>query len=232
MRSQVNDSFWGIIPSGGSGTRAGASIPKQYVEIAGQTILQHAVDALATHPRCAGIVIAADPQWHEQILRMLEAVEIPTILVEGGARRQDSVHAGLRALPSEVDVILVHDAARPALSNGVIDRVLAGVEVADLVIPGLPVVDTLKRVDISGMVLETVDRDAFRTVQTPQGVRRSTLSRAFEIALRDEISVTDEAGLVELTGGRVLIVEGDSQNLKVTRPEDFRTAEQYLLNRS
>ncbi len=225
----MTEKFWGIIPSGGRGSRSGASIPKQYVEIAGRTILQHAIDALQSHPDCAGIAVAADPLWHARISEMVADVNVPTILVEGGARRQDSVLSGLNALPGGDGIVLVHDAARPCLSREVIDRVLEGLQTAELALPGLSVIDTLKRVDEDGLVVETVRRESYRTVQTPQGARRSTLQRAFIAARRNGVSVTDEAGLVELTGGRVRVVEGDPRNLKVTRPGDFRVAEDILL---
>ena len=227
----MSDRFWAIIPSGGAGTRSGATLPKQYVEIQGEPILLHTARAIASHPLCLGVSVATHPEWGEQARAMLQVLERPVIVVNGGDRRQDSVYAALRATPADCDLLLVHDAARPLLSHDLINRVLAGLQRADAAIPGVPVVDTLKRVDDEGMVRETVDRSLFRAVQTPQGAGREVLLGAFEAAIAENLAVTDEAMLVESAGGNVVVVEGDPENIKVTHPEDFARVASILSAR-
>ena len=156
------------------------------------------------------------------------AADLSVTAVTGGSTRQESVLAALRALPPEVDVVLVHDAARPlapvSLINAVAAAVLAG---APAVIPGLPVHDTVKRVDPTGLVLETPPRETLRAIQTPQGFRRSVLERAHAGVTPDAI-VTDDAGLVELLGEPVIVIPGHPDAFKITQPDDLVRAEAVL----
>jgi 2-C-methyl-D-erythritol 4-phosphate cytidylyltransferase/2-C-methyl-D-erythritol 2,4-cyclodiphosphate synthase len=152
----------------------------------------------------------------------------PVRSVVGGERRQDSVHEGLRALYRACDVVLVHDAARPLVQPMMIQRCLDALDDrTDGVVPSLPVVDTLKRVE-GDSVIGTVDRTPLVRVQTPQVFRRDVLARAYEAADDD---VTDDAQLVERAGGRVVCVSGDPANIKVTYPEDLALAEALLRMR-
>lgn len=146
-------------------------------------------------------------------------------VVAGGAERGDSVAAGLAALSGEVGVVLVHDAARCLAPGSLFDRVVAAVQAgAPAVVPGLPVVDTIKEVDESGHVVGTPDRTRLRAVQTPQGFQRDVLERAHAVSSE----ATDDAGLVERLGERVLVVDGDALALKVTTPGDLETAARIL----
>ena len=147
-------------------------------------------------------------------------------VLPGGATRQDSVRCGLGALPDGVDIVLVHDAARPFVPAAVVGRVVAAVVAgADAVVPVLPLIDTVKQVDSVGTVLATPDRSGLRSVQTPQGFRRSLLERAYAA---EGLVATDDAGLVEQIGGRVEAVDGDALAFKITGPLDLLLADAVL----
>jgi 2-C-methyl-D-erythritol 4-phosphate cytidylyltransferase len=146
------------------------------------------------------------------------------VVVPGGRTRQESVDLGLAALSDDVEAVLIHDVARPFVPVAVIGRVIAALAAgADAVVPGVAVVDTVKRVDASHTVTETVDRDSLRAVQTPQGFRRSVLAAAHAASAGG--AVTDDAGLVEAHGVRVVVVEGAAEAFKITRPWDLAIAE-------
>jgi 2-C-methyl-D-erythritol 4-phosphate cytidylyltransferase len=146
------------------------------------------------------------------------------VVVPGGATRQLSVDAGLRALADDIDTVLVHDVARPFVPTQVIDRVLDALgNGADAAIPALPVTDTIKQVDADGTVVATVDRDRLVAVQTPQGFRLGALVAAHEAA--PDAAASDDALLVESLGGRVVVVAGDDDAFKITTPRDLLLAE-------
>lgn len=212
-----------VVPAAGRGERLGAGAPKALRTLAGRTLLDHAVERLRRATRVDLVVVAVPAGEADRL-----SEELSVTAVTGGADRQESVAAALAALPAEVDVVLVHDAARPlvppALVDAVVDAVLAG---APAVVPGLPVADTIKRVDDEGRVLETPARASLRAVQTPQGFRRDVLERAHREAPRGT-PVTDDAGLVELLGVPVLVVPGSEDAFKVTRPADLGRAEALL----
>lgn len=223
--------IWAVIPAAGRGTRFGGEVPKQYLEVAGQPLIAHALDALLSHPRIAGAMVAlsADdtrwPGWSELHGK-------PVLRCVGGGERADSVLAALRALPSTLaddTLVLVHDAARPNLRARDIDRLIAAAsEHADGAILGAPVRDTLKRADDARRIAATEPRSALWRAFTPQAFRRDVLTRALEGAARDGVVVTDEAMAVERAGLRPMLVEGREDNLKVTTPADLALAD-YLL---
>ena len=220
--------FSAIIPSGGSGSRSGRDRPKQYELLLGREILLHAARPFLDHPFCMELIIAVDPAWKEAVSALFDSESKSIGVVDGGVRRQDSVKKGLDLVAEEGDVVLVHDAARPCLQKSTIDRVLSGMHRAECVVPGLAVTDTLKQVGPDGYVRQTVRREEFVTVQTPQGFRKEALVNAYRQGSRNGWQVTDEAGLIEKAGGRVLIVDGDRDNIKVTLPGDFARAERLL----
>lgn len=147
-------------------------------------------------------------------------------VVVGGATRAESVACGLAALPVDVDIVLVHDAARAFVPPEVVERVLAAVEAgADAAVPVVPLADTVKLVDAEGNVRATPERASLRQVQTPQAFRRDVLAAAYAAAPPRELVLTDDAGLVEHRGGRVVVVDGDPLAFKVTGPLDLLLAE-------
>jgi 2-C-methyl-D-erythritol 4-phosphate cytidylyltransferase len=214
-----------LVPAAGSGVRLGPGAPKAMRLLAGEPLLVHAVRRVASAPSVRLIVVAA-PAADVAAVRRLLAPVVSTTVVPGGAERQRSVAAALAAVPDEVDIVLVHDAARALAPPGLIEAVASAVRDGHpAVIPVLPVVDTVKEVGPDGLVMGTVDRSALRSVQTPQGFRRSVLAAAHAGATDP---LTDDAGLVEKAGVPVTCVAGDERALKITRPLDLVLAEALL----
>lgn len=219
-----------IVPAAGRGERLGPGAPKALRTLAGQPILLHAVRNLATARDIDLIVVAVPEDSVEESRALLAGIDLPIIIVSGGETRQDSVARALLALPAEVDVVLVHDAARPLVPAEVVDRVAAAVRSgAEAVIPTLGVVDTIKEVDAEGVVRTTLDRARLHAVQTPQGFARDLLQRAH--AGSDGGDATDDAGMVERMGARVIVVPGHEEAFKITRPLDLVLAEAILVRR-
>ena len=219
-----------IVPAAGRGERLGPGAPKALRTLAGQPILLHAVRNLATARDIDMIVVAVPEESVEESRALLAGIELPLVIVSGGETRQDSVARALLALPPEVDVVLVHDAARPLVPSEVVDRVAAAVRAgAPAVIPTLGVVDTIKEVDADGVVQATLDRSRLHAVQTPQGFVRDVLQTAH--AASDGGDATDDAGMVERMGVKVHVVPGHEEAFKITRPLDLVLAEAILVRR-
>jgi 2-C-methyl-D-erythritol 4-phosphate cytidylyltransferase len=225
------DQVAAIVPAAGRGERLGPGTPKALRLLGGVPLLVHAVRNLAAARLVDLVVVAAPPDEVTAVRALLADHHTGATLhvVPGGATRPESVRAALAALPDAVGVVLVHDAARPLAPVELVDAVAAAVRAgADAVVPGLPVTDTVKRVN-GDVVTETVDRSALRSVQTPQGFRRAVLEEA-HLGLSDG-SITDDAGLVERAGYRVVVVPGAEEAFKVTRPLDLVLAEAVLARR-
>ena len=212
---------WAIVVAGGSGSRFGDAAPKQFLDLGGLRLIDW---ALAAAGAACGGVVAVLPAAH-----LKGTLAAGVVAVTGGATRSASVRAGLEAVPADAAVIVVHDAARPLADPALFERVIAAVRAgADGAVPGVPVADTIKRVDPSGgVVLETLDRPALRAVQTPQAFAAAVLRRAHA----GQADATDDAALVEAAGGRVVVVDGDPANLKITGPDDLVRAETLLTRR-
>jgi 2-C-methyl-D-erythritol 4-phosphate cytidylyltransferase len=214
-----------LVAAAGAGVRLGPGGPKALRRLAGEPLLVHAIRRVAAAPSVRTIVVAA-PAADTPAVRELLASVAPVIVVAGGAQRQQSVAAALAAVPAGPTIILVHDAARSLAPALLVESVAAAVRSgADAVIPVLPVVDTIKRVDPDGAVLDTVDRSVLRAVQTPQGFRRVVLEAAHASA---GDPLTDDAGLVERQGVAVVCVPGSDHAMKITRPIDLVLAEHLL----
>lgn len=213
-----------VVPAGGAGARMGGR-RKQYLELAGEPVLLRALQPFLEHPQVEWVVVAlpaedmADPPF-----RLPQQV----VVVPGGRERGDSVRAGLAVVPPEAEAVLIHDAARPLVTRALVDRVLEAVRPGQGAIAAIPVSDTLKKVASDGSVTETVDRAGLWQAQTPQGFPREMIASAYQRAAEDSIAATDDAALVERYGGRVVVVEGDVRNLKITRAQDLRTARSIL----
>ncbi|GAB1643452.1 2-C-methyl-D-erythritol 4-phosphate cytidylyltransferase [Krasilnikovia sp. MM14-A1259] len=214
-----------LVPAAGSGVRLGPGVPKALRMLAGEPLLVHAIRRVAAAASVRLIVVAA-PAAEIDAVRALLAPVAPVVVVAGGAERQQSVAAALAAVPDDVDIVLVHDAARaltpPELVESVAAAVRGGLPAA---IPVLPVVDTVKEVGPDDRVLGTVDRTVLRSVQTPQGFRHDVLATAHATA---SDPLTDDAGLVEKAGIVVTCVPGSEFALKITRPLDLVLAEALL----
>jgi 2-C-methyl-D-erythritol 4-phosphate cytidylyltransferase len=225
--SGVAGATWALIAAAGSGERMGIDRPKAFAVLGGRPLLAESLDRLDRCPLVDAIVVAAPPEWEEPSILLAEELVASKVVacVTGGATRAESVAAALAEVPEEALVVLVHDAARPLVGDGVVERLMAPLGGGfDGAVPVLPVADTLKRVR-DGVVEETVDRTGLVSAQTPQAFLAPTLRRAFS---GDLTGVTDCASLVERAGGRVATVEGDPRLLKVTTPDDLALVESWL----
>jgi 2-C-methyl-D-erythritol 4-phosphate cytidylyltransferase len=213
-----------LIVAAGRGERFGADRPKALVELAGAPIVQWSIDALRQVDGIEKIVIALPPGT---------PAPAGVIGVDGGAVRSQSVALALAAA-GEGGPVLVHDAARPLLSPQLARAVIDALEAdqsADAAIAAAPVTDTIKRVDEQGAVGETLDRSSLWGVQTPQVFRRAALEEALDVSQEILAAASDDAWLIERAGGRVIVVEGGEQNLKITTPLDLQVAEMLLARR-
>jgi len=220
----VTDLVAVIIPAGGSGERLGAKIPKALVQLAGKTLIEHAVAQMA--PVASQIIVAAPTGYEEQFQQLLGS---EVTVVTGGLTRTLSVKKALAHVDKGNEFILVHDAARALASTDLALRVIDSLRAGEkAVIPGLPVVDTIKRVDADNYVTKTPTRSKLRAIQTPQGFARKVLIKAHSSA--DD--VTDDAGLVEDRGVDVKVILGEDRALKITTMSDLEIAHKYLISES
>lgn len=224
-------SFWVVVPAAGVGRRMGSAIPKQYLALGDRLVIDHTIERMLLHPTVDGLYLALSEEdaWWEQS----EFAAHPDLIrVAGGSERCYSVLNALEALrgrASPHDWVLVHDAARPCVRRADIDhlvRMLTSHEVGGLL--GMPVRDTMKRTDPADRVLETVDRNQLWHAFTPQMFRLGVLFDALQRALAAGVLVTDEASAIEWAGLQPIMVEGHSDNIKITRPEDLPLAAYFL----
>jgi 2-C-methyl-D-erythritol 4-phosphate cytidylyltransferase len=218
-----------VLVAAGAGERLGIDRPKAFAVLAGRPLLAESLDRLDRCPWIDAIVVAAPPGWEEPSILLSEELAATKVVscVTGGATRAESVRAALADVPEDALVVLVHDAARPLVDDAVVERVLGPLaDGFDGAVPGLPITDTVKRVE-HGAVAETVAREGLVRTQTPQAF----LAPAFRRAYAGDLSgATDCASLVERTGGRVAVVDGDPRLLKVTTPDDLVLVEALLSN--
>ena len=220
--------YWLVLAAAGAGHRLGAGCPKQYLHLAGRSILEHSLDRLLSLPVIQGGVVVLPPD-DSRFAALNYATGKPLWLATGGTERCQSVLNGLLALEgqaAEDDWILVHDAARPCVRRADLERLVS--ELADDPVGGLlavPVRDTLKRADLDGRIVATEPREALWQAQTPQMFRLGTLRRALQAGLAAGRLVTDEAAAVESLGLKPRLIAGHYDNLKVTTAEDLVLAE-------
>jgi 2-C-methyl-D-erythritol 4-phosphate cytidylyltransferase len=213
-----------VLVAAGRGERLGGDRPKAFARLAGRPLLAEPLARLDDCDAIDAIVLVAPPGWEEPAILVAEEIGASKVsaCVAGGATRSESVRIGIAEAAGDADVLLVHDAARPLLPPGLVERLLAALgEGFDGAVPGLPVSDTIKRTQ-GGVVAETLVRSELVAVQTPQAFAAA--------ALRDAAAgdASDCASLVEAAGGRVAVVAGDERLLKVTTPEDLRRVEAWL----
>ncbi|MDB1088013.1 2-C-methyl-D-erythritol 4-phosphate cytidylyltransferase [Streptomyces sp. ACA25] len=237
-----------VLPAAGRGVRLGPGSPKALRQLNGTPMLVHAVRALARARAVSLVVVVAPPGGAAEVRALLDEHPLPetvgstveVLVVPGGETRQDSVRRGLDALPADVGVVLVHDAARPLVPVDTVDAVAAAVRAgAPAVVPALPVTDTVKQVSADAgrergtpePVVATPDRSLLRAVQTPQGFDRATLVKAHQRFRSPGEGATDDAGLVERLGVPVVLIPGHEEAFKVTRPLDLVLAEAVLARR-
>lgn len=230
----INYRYWAVVPAAGCGERMQSEYPKQYLPLAGKTVIEHALAPLLADERISKVVVvleAEDKHW--STLSIASDKKIITAI--GGAHRCQSVFNGLQViadLANNDDWVLMHDAARPLLARSDIDKLIKAVgghSVGGLL--ATPVTATLKRVDDKHEVLETVPRETLWQALTPQMFRFEMLYNAMEHCLPDT-PTTDSAAAMEMSGHQPLIVPGRTDNIKITLPEDMQLAEQLLVQRN
>lgn len=237
MQVSKTENFWAIILAAGQGSRfssVSCGLPKQFIEWQGFPVYWHSARVMGKAACISGIVLVfpADVlEEHKQIVAKLlhsDPLGIPIRCTSGGAMRQDSVRQGINQLPFEATHVLVHDAARPFLTpslvNNICQRLALG---AKAVIPAIPLTDTVKRYS-GNKITQTLDRTQLIAVQTPQGFEKKLLADSHIIAVDKSLAVTDDASLLEVMGEEVIWIPGETENRKITQPEDMK----FLQNRS
>ena len=218
-----------IVLAGGTGTRMGSAVPKQYMPLMGQPVLCYSLQAFENSPLVDEIILVAEKEAEEHLVNF--KFDKLRCRVEGGAERFWSVAYGLRACDQDTAYVLIHDGARPLLDEGIIERTLAGAKQAGGAVAAMPVKDTIKRVNAEGFAIETPDRKALWQMQTPQTFSYPLIFSSYNKLVQQSPlpSVTDDAEVAELMSGhQSLMVEGSYRNIKLTTPEDLLIAEAFL----
>ncbi len=211
------------VPAAGIGKRMGG-VRKQYLELAGEPVLLWSIRPFLELSDVVALAIALPEDDLIEPPDFLVDLDPRVILVPGGETRRDSVWSALRALPRDVETVVVHDGARPLVSKEVIDECIRVAREGVGAVAGCPAVDTLKRVREDRHIVDTPDRTELWHAQTPQAFPRSVLEKGYERAIAEDWPATDDAGVVERAGGQVVMVLSPASNLKVTRPEDLELA--------
>jgi 2-C-methyl-D-erythritol 4-phosphate cytidylyltransferase len=223
-------SVWAILAAAGSGERLGLDRPKAFASLNDRPLVAESLERLDGSAWIEGIVVAAPPEWEEPCILVAEEVAAGKVAetVTGGETRSESVRVALDEVPEDATVVLVHDAARPVITDEVIERVIMALsEGWDGAVPVLPLVDTIKKV-VGEAVSETLERSDLVAAQTPQAFVAPVLRDAFKTLQHSVTKSTDCASLVEANGGRVRAVEGDPRLLKVTTPADLGVVASWL----
>lgn len=213
-----------VVVAAGRGLRAGGDMPKQYRQVGGEPLVRTSLSLFANHPGIAQVQPVIHPDDAQMFAQATEGLAIlPPVY--GGTTRQASVRAGLEALPSPPDIVLIHDAARPLASSALVSRAIDAAGTAQAAVPALPMIDTVKSVSNSGRVLETLDRTTLRIIQTPQAFAYTVLLDAHRrAAVSGRFDFSDDAALAEWAGIAVTTFEGERGNVKLTTAEDFARA--------
>jgi len=221
-----------VVVAGGSGSRAGAGELKQFRWVSGKPMLLHSLQTFQRRPDVAMVVVVLPrehvgdpPPW------LFQCDTDRLLLSVGGRHRSDSVRNGLEDLAEDLAIVVIHDAARPLVTDETIDRVIGEARKGNGAAPGIPVVDTIKRVDEKGSVIETIDRTGIVRIQTPQAFPRLMIERAHAEARAANLTATDDAGLCERLGFPTIVVAGSEKALKITHDIDFAHAEALSMLR-
>jgi len=213
-----------IIAAGGIGKRMGMDRPKQYLDLLGRSIICHTLERFAHTPDITKVIVVLPPAdvktFEKEFLETCKDIKNCEVTA-GGEKRQDSVRNGLKLVPNDYDIVLVHDACRPFISQSLIEETIKAAWKEGAAIVAAPLKETIKRVSNDGHICETVDRLFLWGAQTPQAFRCSLLMRAMDAAYQDGFWGTDEATLIERIGFKVRIIKGDSRNIKITTPQDL-----------
>lgn len=223
-----------VVPAGGSGTRMGNGIPKQFLQLGGVPLLIHALRVFESSRTIAEIVVVVPPDavtsCRDDLLPPFAFSKVSAVTA-GGARRQDSVWNGLQAVDERTKIVVVHDAVRPFVTDAMVEEVVDGARTHGAAIVAIPLHDTVKRVTPDGMIETTLDRQRLWSAQTPQAFDVELLREAHRSSQESGVEATDDAFLVERIERRVSIVNGSPDNIKITRPEDLVMGEAILAAR-
>lgn len=223
-------SFTLIIPAAGIGKRMGSETPKPYLMLKGKSVLEHTLSCFQEIESLKQVIVSTSVSYHDQTQEILNRLfdEIETSVVEGGKRRQDSIYNAFKNVSDSIPYVAVHDAVRPFIKAERITECLHAAIKTGASIIGVPVKDTIKRVDADRIITDTPDRAQLWQAQTPQIFNKDLYEKAYRNASHHDVEVTDDASLFEAAGRAVRIVEGDRENLKLTYPIDFQIAEMLV----
>jgi 2-C-methyl-D-erythritol 4-phosphate cytidylyltransferase len=220
-----------IIPAAGQGLRLGGSVPKQFLHLDGKPILSHTLDAFQNSGLIDSIILVVpEHEINETREQWLNNPPLVKKIIAGGKQRQDSVANGFNELDADTDLVVIHDGVRPFISSAMISDALTAATEYGAAITAIPVNDTIKQVNDSDLVEQTLNREKLRRVQTPQAFKYELLNKAFAKAGADSYYGTDEASLIEYIQEPVKIINGSELNIKITRKEDLVLAEQILTH--
>ncbi|MFE1246188.1 2-C-methyl-D-erythritol 4-phosphate cytidylyltransferase [Fictibacillus sp. NPDC058756] len=224
--------YWTVIPAAGQGKRMNAGISKQWIELLGSPVLKLTLDVFEKDPACSGIVLVGSERELKQMQDFVQTFQYTKVrqIVPGGSERQQSVYEGLKQVPEDAELVLIHDAARPFITHHHISQLVENAAETGSAVLAVPVKDTVKRA-VQNQVTETIDRSSLWAVQTPQAFRLSIVIEAHEKAAADHYLGTDDASLVERIGHTVAIVMGDYHNIKLTTSDDLLFGQAILLDR-
>ena len=223
-----------IIPSAGKGKRMAHSVPKHFIRLEDKPVLAYTLEAFEKCPDVNQVLLVVRSGEEKYCLKeVVEKYQFRKVLkvVIGGERRQDSVYNGIKELDQDTDIVVVHDGVRPFVPPALISETIKLAMYVDGVVAALPVKDTIKEVTRDGLIKGTLNRDSLWFAQTPQTFKKRVLEEAFMRAFTDKFHGTDEASLVERMGGKVKIIEGSHENIKITTKEDLFYAELILRSR-
>lgn len=228
------DKFCVIIPAAGQGKRMNSCVNKQFLQLLGIPVIIHTLRAFQASENINHIILVCAPgeeeYYRQEILHKYDIAK-PTTVVAGGKERQDSVRSGLAVIDDDCKYVMIHDGARPLVTEDLISRLADEVRLSDAAVAGVQVKDTIKKSDAKGYVVETLQRDRLWHVQTPQVFNLNLVKKAHELAKAAGYYGTDDATLVEWMGAPVKLVPGIYENIKITTPEDIITAEAILKRR-
>jgi 2-C-methyl-D-erythritol 4-phosphate cytidylyltransferase len=219
-----------IVPAAGTGTRLGG-VSKPFLTLAGAPLLAHTLRPFLARSEVVAVIVALSAGRLADPPAWLRTLDRRITLVAGGAERGDSVRNALAALPADSDVVLVHDAARPLLTESLVARAIAAAAAGGCVVAAVPATDTIKEVDAEGRIVATPDRGRLWQAQTPQAFPRRVLVDAYARAAADGIAATDDAALVAHYGASVRVLHGEADNIKITHRGDLLVAEALLAAR-
>jgi 2-C-methyl-D-erythritol 4-phosphate cytidylyltransferase len=230
----MQDRVLALIPAAGQGRRFGAPVEKQFLSLGGKPLLTRTVEPFQRSPWVHGIVlvvpVGSEKRTWESVVRPHGLLKVSHV-VQGGPQRQDSVRLGLEAAGPNWGLVLIHDGARPLVTEEIIARCVQETLLHGATLVGVPATDTIKEVDAQGTVLNTLTRERLWMVQTPQGFRHALILRAHEEAHAEGFLGTDDAALVERLGASVKVIHGSYDNIKITTQRDLALAEEILVQR-